>query len=103
MNYQAKQEELDIKKWLESERKGADTCGEYEYCACCDKNAEYPCAAAAEKSAKAVKPATAKTAPKTSTAKSATKTATAKPAASKTATAKTTAAKSATAKTTAKK
>ena len=31
MNYQAKQDELDVKKWLESERKGADTCGEYEY------------------------------------------------------------------------
>ena len=42
----AKQTELDVKKWLDSERAGIDTCGSYEYCAKCDKSLENPCASA---------------------------------------------------------
>lgn len=49
MNYQAKQDELDKIKWLVSEKKGADACGDFAYCACCDKNADYPCATAVQK------------------------------------------------------
>ena len=44
----AKQTELDVKKWLDSERAGIDTCGSYEYCAKCDKSLENPCASAYE-------------------------------------------------------
>lgn len=89
MDYKAKQEELDLKKWLESERQGKDTCGEYEYCACCDKDAEYPCARASEKkegkkpaAKSAAKPAAAKSAAKPA-AKTAVKPAAAKPAGAK--------------------
>lgn len=53
MNYLAKQEELDVKKWLASEKKGSDACGDFDYCAHCDKSAEFPCAVASEKAAKA--------------------------------------------------
>ena len=42
----AKQSELDVKKWLDSERAGIDTCGSYEYCTKCDKSLENPCASA---------------------------------------------------------
>lgn len=38
-----KQINFDTKKWLDSERAGRDMCGEYDYCAVCDKSAEYPC------------------------------------------------------------
>ena len=44
-----KQIELDVKKWLDSEKAGIDTCGSYEYCANCDKSLENPCARAYEK------------------------------------------------------
>lgn len=90
MNYQAKQDELDVKKWLESERKGGDTCGEYDYCACCDKNADYPCAVAAEKSAKAAKSSAAKKPAAKKTAAAAKPATAAKKPAAKTASAKTT-------------
>ena len=46
MNYQAKQEELDVKKWLVSEKNGSDACGDFDYCKHCDKTIEYPCAVA---------------------------------------------------------
>lgn len=46
-----KQQELDEKKWLDSEKAGYDTCGTYDYCSNCDKTAENPC----EKAVKAVK------------------------------------------------
>ncbi len=62
MNYQAKQEELDVKKWLVSEEKGADACGDFDYCKHCDKTIEYPCAVASEKADAANKPAVKKTA-----------------------------------------
>lgn len=38
--------ELDIKKWIESERAGMDLCGNYEYCKYCEKDLKNPCAEA---------------------------------------------------------
>lgn len=38
--------DLDIKKWIESERAGKDLCGSYSYCEYCDKELKYPCAEA---------------------------------------------------------
>lgn len=40
------QSKLDIEKWLESEKKGKDMCGEYDYCAYCENEREFPCASA---------------------------------------------------------
>lgn len=48
MDYSKKQSELDIVKWIDSETKNYDTCGEYNYCANCNKNEAYPCAYAYE-------------------------------------------------------
>lgn len=91
MNYQAKQDELDKIKWVASEKKGGDACGDFDYCACCDKSVEYPCAVAAEKSAK---PAASKTqSAAKSAAKPAAKTAAGKSAQTKPAAKKSTAAK----------
>lgn len=44
------QERFDIQKWLDSEKKGVDTCGEYAFCVFCDKNKPTPCAKAHNKS-----------------------------------------------------
>ena len=63
-----KQQEMDVKKWNDSQMAGYDTCGTYDYCAKCDKSFENPC----EKALKASKPAKA-TAKKTATKKSAKK------------------------------
>ena len=49
MDYSKRQEELDVIKWVDSETKNYDTCGEYEYCSNCNKNEAYPCAYAYEK------------------------------------------------------
>ena len=49
MDYSKKQSQLDVKKWVDSELKGYDTCGEYKYCASCNKDAAYPCAYAYDK------------------------------------------------------
>ena len=38
--------ELDVKKWIESERAGKDLCGSYAFCEYCDKELKYPCAEA---------------------------------------------------------
>lgn len=38
--------ELDVKKWIESERAGKDLCGSYSYCEFCDKELKNPCAEA---------------------------------------------------------
>ncbi len=46
------QEKLDVKKWIDSEEKGADTCGEYEYCSFCEKTEVTPCAKAYNKANK---------------------------------------------------
>ena len=48
-----KQQEMDIKKWNDSQMAGYDTCGTYHFCANCDKSLENPC----EKALKASKPA----------------------------------------------
>jgi len=40
------QKELDIKKWIESERAKRDLCSTYNYCSKCDKTKENPCAIA---------------------------------------------------------
>lgn len=49
MDYSKKQQQLDVKKWVDSEIKNYDTCGEYKYCSCCNKDAAYPCAYAYDK------------------------------------------------------
>ena len=96
MDYSKKQKELDVIKWVDSEFKNYDTCGEYCYCCNCNKSEAYPCAYAFEKY-NAINKAkttisTAKTTKtlKTSTKKSACKTTTKKPTTSKTTTKKTT-------------
>ena len=38
-----KQNELDLIKWFDSEKKGEDLCGKYEFCSLCDKCKENPC------------------------------------------------------------
>lgn len=43
---QAKQEYLETIKWIDSEAKGIDTCGSYDYCDNCDKSKDTPCARA---------------------------------------------------------
>ena len=68
MNYSKKQSELDIVKWIDSETKNYDTCGEYSYCANCNKTEAYPCAYAYERYtalSKAIKNSTKTTASKT--------------------------------------
>ena len=40
-----KQNELDAIKWADSEANG-DSCGTYNYCMQCNKDAQYPCARA---------------------------------------------------------
>jgi len=49
MDYSKKQKQLDVKKWVDSEIKGYDTCGSYNYCSACNKDAAYPCAYAYDK------------------------------------------------------
>ena len=80
MDYSKKQSQLDVKKWVDSEIKGSDTCGEYKYCSCCNKEAAYPCAYAYDKYSTITKLAkeakeTSTTTKKTTTAKSTTSTA----------------------------
>ena len=111
MDYSKKQKQLDVKKWVDSELKGYDTCGEYDYCSSCSKSEAYPCAYAYEiyneivKLAKVsnttTKKATAKSTAKAATTTKATtaKSSTAKKATTtKSSTCKSTAAKKTTAK-----
>lgn len=64
MNKVERQNALDIQKWIDSEQKGYDCCGSYDFCAKCDKQVEYPCAVAYDAfNAKTVK-AAKKPAPK---------------------------------------
>lgn len=64
MNKSERQNALDVQKWIDSEQKGYDCCGSYDFCAKCDKQVEYPCAVAYDafnaKSVKAVKKPAAK-------------------------------------------
>ena len=55
-----KQAELDVDKWLKSEQAGHDLCGDFEFCAMCDKTLENPCAKAYDAMKKAAKPAAKK-------------------------------------------
>ena len=80
MDYSKKQQQLDVKKWIDSEVKGYDTCGEYKYCSCCNKDAAYPCAYAYDKYSTITKlakeaKATTTTAKKSTTTKATTSTA----------------------------
>lgn len=40
------QNELDLKKWLESEKAHKDLCSTYDFCSKCDKENDQPCALA---------------------------------------------------------
>lgn len=75
-----KQQEMDIKKWNDSQNAGYDTCGTYDYCTFCDKSLENPCdkaltagkkvkTTAAAKSSKTVKTTAKKPTEKKATAK----------------------------------
>lgn len=48
-----RQGRLDEKKWLDGIKFGKDMCGEYDYCALCDKTEEFPCAKAYNRMKKA--------------------------------------------------
>lgn len=101
-----KQAEMDVDKWLKSEQAGHDMCGEFSFCAKCNKEDENPCAKAyeamkkeniaalkaeKEKAAKAAeKPKTQKTAAKRTTKKTAAADTAEKPAAKKKTTRKST-------------
>ncbi len=49
MNITELQSKLDVQKWLESETKGRDMCGAYDFCAYCENEEEFPCANAYER------------------------------------------------------
>lgn len=94
------QQKLDTEKWLESESKGRDMCGAYDFCAYCENETEFPCANAYERmQLNAVKESAAKKAPKKTAAK---KTTTKKETAAKKPAAKPAAKKAPAKKTTAK-
>ncbi|MDE7191145.1 MAG: hypothetical protein K2O35_01545 [Clostridia bacterium] len=60
-----KQQEMDIKKWNDSQKAGYDTCGTYDFCSKCNKSLENPCDKAV-KASKTVKPAAKKSTAKKS-------------------------------------
>ena len=43
------QSQIDLSKYLESEKMQADMCGKYDYCKHCNKKKKYPCASAYSK------------------------------------------------------
>ena len=43
MKLTKKQQEIDVMKWEKSQKIGADACGSFDFCACCDKEKENPC------------------------------------------------------------
>jgi hypothetical protein len=86
MDYSRKQKQLDSKKWVDSEIKGYDTCGEYEYCSNCNKSEKHPCAHAYETYSAIAKLAKTTT---TKTTKTATKKTTSSPKVTTTTTTKT--------------
>lgn len=75
-NLLKKQEELDVIKWLESEMRGQDRCGDYEYCVMCHIDDSQPCARAFERfrasQGESKKPASATAATKKPAAKKST-------------------------------
>ena len=68
MNKVERQNALDIQKWIDSEQKGYDCCGSYDFCAKCDKQVEDSCPVAYDafnaKTVKAAKKPAAKKAAK---------------------------------------
>ena len=46
MDFQARQQTLDVIKWYDSIVAGEDRCGTYDYCDKCYKQEMYPCAKA---------------------------------------------------------
>lgn len=91
MDYAKTQKQLDMQKWALSEERNEDMCGKMPYCGLCNKEEEFPCAKAFERTEKAAK-ATEKAAVK-EVAAAAEKTANKKPATAKKPAAKKTAAK----------
>ena len=99
-----KQQELDLRKWYDSEAAGHDKCGSYDYCAYCNNEIENPCdkayeamiasqkaiaaAEVAEEVKEEAKPVAKKTPAKKASATTAKKPAAKKTAAKKTATKK---------------
>ncbi len=73
MEYSRKQKQLDLKKWVDSEKENHDTCGKYDYCASCDKSLKYPCAHAYETYSASKKATKTTTKKKTTTCKRTTK------------------------------
>lgn len=47
------QQELDVLKWEESQKNGADMCGNMPYCPSCQMEPEFPCAKAYRRAKKA--------------------------------------------------
>lgn len=90
MDYSKKQNELDIQKWIDSQSKCHDTCGEYDYCKKCSKVNSFPCAYAYETFYAESKPAKTTTRKKTTTTATKTKKTTSTTTAKKTTTRKTT-------------
>lgn len=50
------QEKLDMQKWFDSETRHYDMCGDYDYCAFCDKSEQTPCANAFERMTEQAQP-----------------------------------------------
>ena len=56
-----KQASFDVEKWVKSEQAGRDLCGQFDFCAYCDKEKENPCAKALDAHKKATKPVAKRT------------------------------------------
>ncbi|MBQ6727827.1 MAG: hypothetical protein IJR66_01830 [Clostridia bacterium] len=70
MKLTKKQQEIDVMKWEKSQKMGADACGSFDFCACCDKDKENPCDNAFTAFNKKAKPVSKKPATKTVAKKS---------------------------------
>ena len=55
MDFKAQQNRFDEIKWYDSIVAGYDRCGTYDFCGCCNKEEENPCAHAAYRSRKGVR------------------------------------------------
>ena len=67
MKLTKKQQEIDVMKWEKSQQIGADACGSFDFCVCCDKTKENPCDNAFSAFNKKEKPIAKKTANKSAT------------------------------------
>ncbi|MBQ8320623.1 MAG: hypothetical protein IJX81_07085 [Clostridia bacterium] len=52
MKLKEEQTRFDEVKWFASVAAGADQCGSYSFCGCCNKENSYPCARAARRYAR---------------------------------------------------